>query len=287
MTKPSNRNRTGGPRTAQGISRASGNAMTHGAYSGVGLWSGEIQAEFDQVLADFLEDHQPVGRTEEVLVRRLADVYWKILRLQRIESTQYELAMNAPITVAEMARFGVELSDDMGWVLNNLQRFDQELIDGFREEIEFCERLLGGKASNEDFQILKAEYPEIYQHLVAMAREIRVQDYSDDTLMSFHVLDRMGRSVHATELWAHGVVVGYSELIEAYERRDEYFEVFQKIRVQRRIDLMAHSSLSRVSEDLNRAFAKGLAELRKQQAWRFEHRVIDVTPTVQGSQQHV
>lgn len=261
--------------------------MAHGAYSGVGLWSGENQADFDQVLADFLEDHQPVGRTEEVLVRRLADVYWKILRLQRIESNQYQLAMSAPITVAEMARFGIELADDMGWVLNNLTRYDQKMIDGFREESQFFQRFLGGKVSYEDFQIMKRDYPEFYQKLVSMAQEGRVPDYSDDTLMFFRVIDKHDQSVFATEFLAHNVVMGYAEIIDAYERRDDYFEVFQKIRVQRRIDLMSHSSLSRVSEDLNRAFAKGLAELRKQQAWRFEHRVIDVTPMVQGSPQHV
>lgn len=261
--------------------------MAHGAYSGVGLWSGENQADFDQVLAGFLEDYQPVGMTEEVLVRRLADVYWKILRLQRIESSQYKLAMSAPITVAEMARFGVELSDDMGWVLNNLARYDELSIDRLRKEVEFCERLLGGKTSYEDFQRLKQEHSDIYQDLLSLARERRVADYSDETLMFFRVTDRHGQAVYATELIAHEVIKGYSEILDAYWRRDDYFEVFQQIRVQRRIDLMSHSSLSRVSEDLNRAFAKGLAELRKQQAWRFEHRVIDVTPTMQGSQQHV
>jgi hypothetical protein len=240
------------------------------------------------VLADFFEDHQPVGVTEEVLVRRLADIYWKMLRLQRIELNQYELAMSAPITVTEMARFGIELSDDMGWVLNNLVRFDRLAIDGIQEEIQFFQRLLGGKTSYEDFQIMKRDYPEFYQKLVSMAREGRVPDYSDDTLMFFRVIDQHDQSVYATEFLAHNLVMGHAEIVEAYERRDDYFEVFQQIRVQRRIDLMSHSSLSRVSEDLNRAFAKGLAELRKQQAWRFAHRVIDVTPTAQeGSQQYV
>lgn len=261
--------------------------MAHGAYSGVGLWSGENQADFDRVLADFFEDHQPVGMTEEVLVRRLADIYWKMLRLQRIELNQYELAMSAPITVAEMARFGVELSEDMGWVLNNLSRYDQLSIDRLRKEVEFCERLLGGKTSYENFQLFKQEHSDLYQHLVSMAQERRVSDYSDDTLMFFRVTDRNGQTVYATELIAHEIIKGYSEILDAYWRRDDYFEVFQQIRVQRRINLMSHSSLSRVSEDLNRAFAKGLAELRKQQAWRFAHRVIDVTPTAQGSQQYV
>lgn len=261
--------------------------MAHGAYSGVGLWSGENQADFDRILADFFEDHQPVGMTEEVLVRRLADIYWKMLRLQRIESNQYELAMSAPITVTEMARFGIELSDDMGWVLNNLVRFDRLAIDGIQEESLFFQRFLGGKVSYEDFQIMKRDYPECYQRLVSMAQEGRVSDYSDDTLMFFRVIDEHDRSVYATEFLAHSVIKGYAEIIDAYERRDDYFEVFQQIRVQRRIDLMSHSSLSRVSEDLNRAFAKGLAELRKQQAWRFAHRVIDVTPTAQGSQQRL
>lgn len=261
--------------------------MAHGAYSGVGLWSGENQADFDQILADFCEDHQPVGMTEEVLVHRLADIYWKILRLQRIESTQYELAMSAPITVAEMARFGVELSEDVEWVLNNLSRYDQLAIDDLREEVRFCERLLGGRASNENFQLLKQEHSDLYQYLVSMAREGRAPDYSDDTLMHFRVIDQHDQSVYATEFMAHNLIKGCSEILDAYWRRDDYFEVFQQIRVRRRIDLMSHSSLSRVSEDLNRAFAKGLAELRKQQAWRFAHRVIDVTPTVQGSQQRV
>lgn len=278
MTKPPNKNRSGGPKTPEGIARSSGNALRAGAYSKVVVQRGESQAEFDQILAAFIEDLQPSGMAEEAQVVELAITYWKKLRLERFENLQHEMAMEVPVTAEELARVGFVVPKDFEWVLANFHRFTLELMQDFREEIQFCERFLGGKASYEDFQMLKQDFPDLYQRLVALAQEGRVEDYSDDTLRCFTVVDRFDQRVHATEFIAQGLIKGLGEIIEAYEHRAEYLAAFKKVRMQRRIELMTNNRLGRPAEELSRAFARTMSELRKQQDWRRNRDVIDVTP---------
>ena len=45
----------------------------------------EQDAEFNQVLQAFRDEHQPVGPTEDYLVQQLAALYWKTRRLGRME----------------------------------------------------------------------------------------------------------------------------------------------------------------------------------------------------------
>lgn len=281
MTKPNNPNRTGGPRTDKGKRITSSNAIKTGAYSSMVVLPGESIDDFDDLLESFIEDCQPMGAAENVLVRELAVIQWKKLRLERVEYAQHRLALVVPITVAELAQVGCEAPEGFEGMFNQLRIFTPELIKDFQEDFQFCERLLGGKASYDDFQTLKQDYPDLYQKLVAMAQEGRAVNYSDDTLMHFRVVDEHDQTVYATELIAHSVSKRLKEIIEIYEHRDEYLAAFKKVRVQRRIELMANNRLGRPVDELSRAFARTLSDLRKQQEWRRNHQVIDVTPIEQ------
>lgn len=278
MTKPNNPARTGGPRTAKGKQLASSNALKTGAYSSMVVLPGEDQADFDRLLEEFAKDHEPTGATECALVRELAVIYWKKLRLERIEFAQHQLAQSLPITEAEVARVGLEVPQGFGWALAKLESYNAGNMEDLKDDCQFCERLLGGKASYEDFQVLKHDFPELYQRLVSMAQEGRVQDYSDETLRDFKVVDDFDQLVYATEFIGHGIIKGFGEIMNAYEHRDEYREAFKRVHMQRRIDLMANNRLGRPAEELSRAFARTLSELRKQQEWRRGHQIIDVTP---------
>jgi hypothetical protein len=79
-----------GPRTAQGKKRSTLNAIKHGLLSKTGLLQDESRVEYDVLLDGLLEDFQPQGKLETVLVESLATVLWRKRRLLQAETAEIE-----------------------------------------------------------------------------------------------------------------------------------------------------------------------------------------------------
>lgn len=85
---PSTRTRATGPRTPEGKAISSRNALSHGLTSAKLVLPGENEADFHSLLSGLVEEHAPATITEEILVREMAEQYW---RLQRARSQEYKL----------------------------------------------------------------------------------------------------------------------------------------------------------------------------------------------------
>jgi hypothetical protein len=77
-----------GPRTQLGKERSKRNAVTHGVFSKAVVLKGESQAEFDALLNGLRNDRQPVGTLEELLVEKLATLFWRNCRLLIAEGAE-------------------------------------------------------------------------------------------------------------------------------------------------------------------------------------------------------
>jgi hypothetical protein len=66
---------------------SSRNATKHGLASGQLIIPGEEPAEFDSLLAALLDDHQPVGETEALLIKEMAQSHWLAQRAIRLQNT--------------------------------------------------------------------------------------------------------------------------------------------------------------------------------------------------------
>ena len=76
-----------GPRSPQGKQRSKYNALKHGIYSNMPLLKDESRTDYQSLLQQLREYHQPEGRTEELLVENLA-----ILTLRRRRFLKAEVA---------------------------------------------------------------------------------------------------------------------------------------------------------------------------------------------------
>ena len=83
-----------GPRTEEGKSRASQNALKHGLLARDAVLPGEDPADFDAQLAALEADIQPQGALECELVRQLADAQWRMQRLSRLETAYLNAALD-------------------------------------------------------------------------------------------------------------------------------------------------------------------------------------------------
>jgi hypothetical protein len=77
--------KSGGPRTPQGKARSKFNAVKHGLLSKCILLPGESAAEYKSLLNGMLDDFQPQGTLETVLVDNLATLFWRKHRLSLAE----------------------------------------------------------------------------------------------------------------------------------------------------------------------------------------------------------
>ena len=78
-------NASTGPRTPEGKAVSSQNALSHGLTASTLVLPWENQADFDHLLSELVAEHQPAAITEQILVREMAENYWRLLRARNQE----------------------------------------------------------------------------------------------------------------------------------------------------------------------------------------------------------
>ena len=79
-----------GPRTAEGKAIASRNALKHGLLATSALLPGENADVFNAFKEGMVEDFQPVGVVETVLVDRIVSLAWRLQRLASVETGMFQ-----------------------------------------------------------------------------------------------------------------------------------------------------------------------------------------------------
>ena len=88
-----NQNLFGGPRTPEGKAISAQNAFSHGLTAACLVLPWENREEFDALLGQLIAEHQPATATEGILVREIAEQYW---RLQRARNHEHALLVQTP-----------------------------------------------------------------------------------------------------------------------------------------------------------------------------------------------
>jgi hypothetical protein len=87
--------RATGPRTPHGKERSKFNARKHGLFSKAVLLQDESRSEYDALLDGLMENLQPQGKLEIVLVENLATLLWRKRRLLQVEAADLALQKKA------------------------------------------------------------------------------------------------------------------------------------------------------------------------------------------------
>jgi hypothetical protein len=86
--------RATGPRTLQGKERSKFNARKQGFYSKDVISPGESRSEYDALLNGLMEDRQPQGKLEILLVDYLANLTWRRRRILQVETAEIKKAQS-------------------------------------------------------------------------------------------------------------------------------------------------------------------------------------------------
>ena len=98
-----NAQKSTGPRTSEGKSAVSQNAVKHGLLTRQDVISSESQAEFDLYRAQILAELAPVSPMESMLAERIVTLSWRLKRVCRIQNQTID-ALNAANTSSPLAK---------------------------------------------------------------------------------------------------------------------------------------------------------------------------------------
>ncbi len=287
MTKPSYK-RSGGPQTPEGKLAVSKNALKTGAYSSALLLPGESEADFQELYESLLIELQADGVLESTLVRELAVLTWKRLRLEQIEHKVLLARLEAPVSSSELEELGLATTPELQEALKMASLLNQTDLESAKADASAVLKILDKANRTHEIAKIKANQPELYTKLsqivlnealldkIAGSVDVMTRLYSTRSFAREQELNKFIETM-AEPLCAY--LQGRVKEIEFALQQSELIESSrQQIRDLRISKFMLAEGPSRAKDDLSRNFYRTLKELRTQQLWRKQNQIIDVTP---------
>jgi hypothetical protein len=79
-----------GPRTEEGKARSARNSTKHGLTARHVVLSNEDRLDYEELRAQLISEHQPVGTQELLLVTQIVDSFWRMQRAKLLETAALE-----------------------------------------------------------------------------------------------------------------------------------------------------------------------------------------------------
>ena len=160
-----NAKKSTGPRTTEGKTNSSKNALKHGLMAQDAVIPGEDPAEFDRHLTKLEDTYLPRNYVEKELVRQIGDAMWRMQRLSRIESAVISASIERTRVYqhdfrVDRIKQGHEgdlqlLGESMlsgTKFLNNLARYDAHLNRRFYRAVELMMKIRSEERKSREAQ---------------------------------------------------------------------------------------------------------------------------------------
>lgn len=283
MTKPPNPRRTGGPRSPEGKVATSTNAIKNGVYTNTVLLPGESIEDYEQIVQTLEKDFQVEDSIERLLVRQIANVVWKIKRLELIEKQILANELGRPFKASELFAMGFPESDGVSYLLDLPEPLAASDLSYVIQKTRSASKMDAAENQKTLLLAIKDDRPDIFKVIEGFSagvpssgipKNIKVVLVSPGKPISDEELQEIDLST-IDEL--SNALIGIRDAcILLEERQSELEELKGLVKMQRLQNLAERSSMSRPHDDLLRSMHKLLAELRKQKDWRKVNRVVDM-----------
>lgn len=271
--------RSGGPKTPEGKLVASQNALKTGAYSSLAILPNENQEEFNQLINQFNNDFRPNDIIETSLVREMALITWKKLRLEKLEQSYFIKKLNAPIEQEELIECGLSFSDEkFKFWLESAKLPDNE-IEIYRAAIKLIKPYVSKKVSVEQLKEIQKNCLPIYRHLIALYKltyPLLEGEPSDYTLANEAFKINGSPDKYFISYFFELIVPQYEAALWCTKNYDKINAAVEQIKQERLLLIMQSDGVRRANDDLSRSLTRALSEFRKQRQWRMQNNLIDV-----------
>jgi hypothetical protein len=152
-----NAQKSTGPVTEAGKTKARFNALKHGMTAKVAVLPHEDAQSYEQLRQALIEDYQPSGAGEETLVELVAVNYWRLLRARRLETSSFDLqvrtikrrhGMNSVPTMDDDGSLAAAFTDP-GDTLRNLDRYQNGIERAYLRAVEALRRAQSSRLKSE------------------------------------------------------------------------------------------------------------------------------------------
>jgi len=117
-----------GPRTSEGKSVSSMNAMSHGLTSSKVVLPGEDSADFQHLRRSLLREHRPSTPTETLLVEEMAQAHWRLDRVRRRQDQAFESETPDAKLLSVLLRYATTYERTFYKSLETLKKLQRERL---------------------------------------------------------------------------------------------------------------------------------------------------------------
>jgi hypothetical protein len=280
MNKLFNRKRSGGPQTEQGKKSASRNALKTGAYSALIILPGESEEDFKALEAQFIHDFSPRDIAEAAMVRSLAVLTWKKLRVEKLEHAGLIRELNGPFDIADYLLLKVNFGGhDAEKILAVARLTKHDQLPHWKLAFQMAAKFQEHGATTNDIDALQVNCPLLYEFFRDEAHQAKSGKKPHHQWPSLILKNALGEEFKFIPYVAQKFLTQFKEQAWVVDHFDRVKATVIDIQEKRLLKFIQHHSAQRVYDDLDRAFYKTLGELRRHQLWRRDMSAYDVTPS--------
>ena len=274
--------RSGGPQTSEGKLASSQNSLKTGVYSRKVTLINESEDEFNQLWEQFIVDFAPRDIIERGLVRDLAIISWKKLRLEGLEQSSLVRQLNEPITANEYSRNGITIEQDDVWAVYLLDVMNKDELEYYHHVLEQAESWWDSYRGDRDILSMQVNYPTLFKVIVGRARVfgLDVSSDPDSKEVCSWALDSQKFGCDRYADYVARALIREDRVLHWVEENSAQIKLAAiKVKEERLLRVMQSPMKPRVHDDLSQSFYKTLSELRRHQQWRRQMSIVDVTPS--------
>ena len=269
-------NRSGGPQSDEGKKIASQNALKTGAYANTLILPGEDESQFRQIEDQFVRDFRPEDMAEIAMVRDLAVLAWKKIRLENLELRFTLARLDAPLSYSDKINTEYLFSDQVESSIPYLSNYTAELKSNSVPALDFAKQLQARGATVEDLESLEVSYPILHQKLVEYINHYEFTNSTAKNVLRYEIENDDGESELFWDYFLRETIKDLGQKIWLCDIRPKVEQELQVVKDKRLMELMENEKPSRAFDDLRRNFYRTLGELRKHQEWKRKMQVVDV-----------
>lgn len=269
--------RSGGPQTEGGKKIASQNALKTGAYSNTLILPGEDESQFRQIEDQFIRDFRPDDMAEIAMVRDLAVLAWKKIRLENLEQRVVLARLNAPLDYFDKKETEFLSSSRVVSNLHQLHIYTNELKESAELARAYAEQAQVKGATVEELEGLEKTHRLIHKKLVEYINHYGFTNPTAKNVLRYEIENDEGETELFWNYFLKDSIKDLNQIIWFCDRRAQIEQELQEVKDKRLMQMMQNEKPSRAFDDLRRNFYRTLSELRKHQEWKRKMQVVDVS----------
>ncbi len=274
-----NTKRSGGPKTAAGKLVASQNSLKTGTYSNVAVLPHEDQEEFNLLVDQFNRDFAPKDVIEISLVRELAVITWKKLRLEKLEQGYFLKKLNAPILQEDFEDSGLKFTDERFKFWSEDGKLGDERLAMCIDTLKFVQPFAQHNITMAELLELKANHHFTYETIEGFFRQYEplwTEAPSVDDLMDKTVKVKDKAEQYFLQFAFAQLIVLYEAAIWCTQKEGDINNAIAQVKQERLLKLMQSDDGRRANDDLSRSLMRTLSEFRKHNNWRINNSLFGV-----------